>query len=59
MTAASLKPINPMARLHMGCGESLSRLLIAEADVVVKPSQHEPRDGQGETQSRPKYGGEK
>jgi len=27
MTAAETKPVNAMARLHLGCGESLSQLL--------------------------------
>lgn len=36
MTAASIKPVHTMQRLHLGCGESLSQLLPAEQPQPVK-----------------------
>lgn len=37
MTAALTKPCNTMARLHLGCGESLSQLLPDEVTVPAQP----------------------
>lgn len=40
MTSNTMKMANPLARLHLGCGESLARLL---PDVTM-PSPATPRD---------------
>jgi hypothetical protein len=34
MSAMSMKPVNVMAHLHLGCGESLSQLLPAQPEAV-------------------------
>jgi hypothetical protein len=59
MTTASLKPANVMARLHLGCGESLSRLLPSEVLNARRPEQREQRMASGKARAGCKSGGGK
>jgi hypothetical protein len=59
MTTASIKPYSAMARLHLGCGESLSQLLPDEAPLQIQPVQVERRRQPRKPEAQPKHGGGK
>jgi len=59
MTAASIKPNSAMARLHLGCGESLSQLLPDENPVPAQPVQVDRRRLPHKADSQSKRGGGK
>ena len=59
MTTAFIKPNSAMARLHLGCGESLSQLLPDQAPLQAQPVPVERRRLPRKPDTQPKRGGEK
>ena len=57
MSATSMKPVNVMAHLHLGCGESLSQLLPAQPEAPKAPARERLQSMPRQPRNKPRDAG--